>query len=59
MADTITCSECGNEVWSSDDLEAAHEVGEMEVDDDGSIHLFDNRDLLLCKRCKNPLGVGR
>ena len=56
MADTLTCSECGNEVESADDLESNEEIAEIEVESNGSIRLFENRDLFLCKGCKNPLG---
>lgn len=41
-----------------DELEKDHEVAEIEADDDGFNH-YGNRDLFLCKGCKEPLGVGR
>jgi hypothetical protein len=56
MGDTLTCSECGNEVESADDLEAEEEIAELEVESNGSVTLFENHDLFLCKGCKNPLG---
>jgi hypothetical protein len=59
MGDTLTCEECGEEVDSIDDLEEGHEVAEIESDDDGSITLFQNHDLFLCKNCKKPLGMSR
>jgi len=59
MGDSIACPECGAEVDSIEELEAEHEVTELEANDDGSINLFENRDLFLCKDCKKPLGVGR
>ncbi|WP_049906709.1 hypothetical protein [Halorubrum tebenquichense] len=59
MSDTITCPECGEEVDSVEQLEEGHEVPEIEVEDDGSFSLFRNRDLFLCKNCKNPLGMGK
>lgn len=59
MGDTITCPECGAEVDSMEQLEAEHSVDEIEEEEDGSFSLFENRDLFLCKNCKNPLGVSR
>lgn len=58
MGDSVTCPECGAEVESMDELEKDHEVAEIEADDDGFNH-YGNRDLFLCKGCKEPLGVGR
>ncbi|PSQ56002.1 MAG: hypothetical protein BRD23_09880 [Halobacteriales archaeon SW_9_67_25] len=57
MAESLTCPECGAEVASAEQLVAEHEVTEVEVDEDGSLNLFENRDLFLCKDCKNPLGI--
>jgi hypothetical protein len=58
MSDTLTCSECGNEIESTDDLEH-EEVREMEVDeDDSSFSLYESSDLYLCEGCRNPMGVG-
>ena len=59
MGDTLTCPECGAEVDSMDQLEADHEVHEIEAQDDGSFTLYGNRDLFLCKNCKSHLGVSR
>jgi hypothetical protein len=59
MADSLSCPECGNEVESTDELEAGHDVSEIEMEDDGSISVYEKRDLFLCKDCKNPLGVSR
>lgn len=58
MADELTCSECGNEIESTDDLER-EEVNTVEVEDDGSFSLHGNDDLFLCESCKEPMGVGR
>ncbi|MFQ3285551.1 MAG: hypothetical protein ACI9TI_000944 [Natronomonas sp.] len=57
MSDTITCSGCGEEVDSIEQLGESHSVPEIEAEEDGSISLFGNRDLFLCKNCKNPLGM--
>jgi hypothetical protein len=59
MGDTLTCPECGNEAESIEELDAEHEVLEVDVQDDGSISLFENRDLFLCEGCKAPLGFGK
>jgi hypothetical protein len=61
MGDTITCTECGDEVESMAELEESHrhEVPEFDEDEDGGFHLYGNRDLFLCKNCKNPLGIRR
>jgi uncharacterized Zn finger protein (UPF0148 family) len=59
MGDTITCPECGATVDSMEQLEREHEVHEIEAEEDDSFSLFGNRDLFLCKNCKNPLGVSR
>jgi len=59
MGDTLTCPECGEEASSVDELEAEHDVAEVDVDDDGSITLFENHDLFLCEGCKKPLGFSR
>jgi len=56
MEGSLTCSECGNEVESTDDLEVEEGIAEIEVGRDGSVTLFENHDLFLCKGCKNPLG---
>jgi len=31
----------------------------VETSDDGSIHLYENHDLFLCKNCRKPLGISR
>ncbi len=61
MSDTITCPECGDEAETMEELNEAHQhdVPEFEEDEDGGLHLFENKDLFLCKNCKNPLGVRR
>lgn len=59
MADTLTCPECGAEIDSADQLEHEHEVAEVELEDSGSISLYGNRDLYMCKNCKRTLGVSR
>ena len=57
MGDTLTCPECGTDAESMDDLETGHEVAETEPQEDGSLNLYGNKDLYLCKGCKKPLGV--
>jgi hypothetical protein len=43
-----------------DELETHdHDVPEVEESGDGSLKLFENRNLFLCKNCKNPMGVSR
>lgn len=59
MSETLSCPECETEIDSVDDLERGGEVSEIEERDDGSISLFENRDLFLCKNCKKPLGMSR
>ncbi len=59
MGDTLTCPECGKEIESMDHLETAHEVAEVEPEDDGSFTLYENHDLFLCEGCKKPLGVNK
>jgi len=59
MGDTITCPECGEAVDSVEQLEEGHSVPEIAVEDDGSVTLFENNDLFLCKNCKNTLGMRR
>jgi len=59
MGDTLSCPECGEEVDSEEQLEREHDVPEVEIDDDGGVTLFENRDLFLCKNCKKPLGMSR
>jgi hypothetical protein len=59
MTDTLSCPECGTDVDSADDLDTGEEVAEVEVEADGSIDLFEKRDLFLCSDCRNPLGVSR
>ena len=59
MADTLTCSECGNVAESADDLETGEPIPAVETGDDGSIHLYENNDLFLCENCRKPLGVSR
>ncbi|PSP33331.1 hypothetical protein BRC64_03805 [Halobacteriales archaeon QH_10_67_22] len=61
MGETITCPDCGDEVESMEDMEAAHKhaVPEFGVEEDGDFSLHGNKDLFLCNSCKNPLGVRR
>jgi len=59
MSDALTCPECGEAAESAEELDVEHDVPEVEVDDDGSISLFENRDLYLCENCKKPLGMSR
>ena len=59
MSDTIVCPECDDEAESMAELSEAHqhEVPEFDVDEDGGFNLHENKDLFLCKSCKNPLGI--
>lgn len=59
MVDTLSCPECGTTVESADDIEPDREIAEIATNDDGSISLFENRDLFVCTNCKNPLGISR
>lgn len=59
MADTITCSSCGNVAGSAADLEVKTEVPAVETSEDGSINLYENHDLFLCSNCRKPLGISR
>lgn len=59
MSDTLSCPECDEEIESTDQLETGEQVPEIEEDDDGSLTLFQNHDLFLCKNCKKPLGMSR
>lgn len=60
MADDLTCSECGKDIESTNDLET-EEVPVIETDDeDDSFSLYGNQeDLFLCEGCSNPLGFGK
>jgi hypothetical protein len=58
MADKLTCPGCGETVESAEHLEKAHDVPEVQIKD-GEIHLYENRNLFMCKSCKKPLGVGK
>ncbi len=55
---TRTCPECGAEHETIDDFET-ESVQEFEVEEDGSFSLHENKDLFLCKGCREPMGVGR
>ena len=57
MGDSVTCPDCGAEIESTDGLEAGPNVAEIEAGEDGSISVYRNRDLFLCKQCKNVVGV--
>ncbi|MFB6251220.1 MAG: hypothetical protein ABEI27_05970 [Halobellus sp.] len=59
MSDEVTCPECGTSIDSTDELEVREGVPEVEADDDGSLHLYESRDLFLCQDCRKPLGVSR
>lgn len=59
MAESITCPDCGEVAESAADLEIGEPVPEMETTDDGSIHLYENRDRFLCSNCRKTLGVSR
>jgi hypothetical protein len=59
MTDTLSCPECGTDVDSADDLDTGEELTQVEIEADGSIDLFEKRDLFLCSDCRNPLGVSR
>lgn len=61
MGDTTTCPDCGDEAESMEELQKAHkhEVPEFGVEQDGGFSLYGNKDLYLCKNCKNPLGIRR
>ena len=59
MAETVSCPDCGAEFEKIDELEKGGELPEIESGEGGTINLFENRDLFLCKNCKNPLGVSR
>lgn len=59
MGDTLTCSGCGEEIETADDMEVEEDVPELEVNEDRSFNLFGNRDLFLCKNCKKPMGMRR
>lgn len=59
MTDSLSCPECETEIESTDELEEGGEIPEIEQEDDGSISLFENHDLFLCKNCKKPLGMSR
>jgi hypothetical protein len=54
----MTSSECGNGIEPTDGLER-EEVSTVGVEDDGSLSLYGNDDLLFCESCKEPLGVDR
>ena len=54
---SLTCSECGVEHDSVDDLER-ETVQEVEADEDGSISVYGKTDLYLCKGCREAMGVG-
>ena len=57
MADTLHCPECGKDIESMDDLEKGDEIVEIEVEDDGSINLFEHRDTFLCAGCRKVLAT--
>ena len=59
MADTISCSNCGEVAESAADLESEESIPVVETEEDGSIHLYENNNLFLCSNCRKPLGVSR
>jgi hypothetical protein len=59
MSNELTCPECGETAESIDDLEEGGEVTEVEAGERGSLNLYENRDLFLCKNCRKPLGISR
>lgn len=60
MADTLTCPDCEKEIETTDDLEAAEELTEIERDG-GTVSPYQDKtgDLFLCGGCKRPLGFER
>jgi len=58
VSDTITYPECDDEAESIEELEGAHEheVPEFDVQEDGELNLYGNKDPYLRKSCKNPPG---
>lgn len=60
MADTMSCPDCGNEIESTDDLEAGEELTEVATEN-GTVSPYRDRtgDLFLCGGCKRPLGFKR
>ncbi len=59
MADEMSCPECGADVETTDDLEEAGTVEELEPKADGTFEFYGNkRDLFRCADCRKPLGVG-
>lgn len=57
MGDHLSCSECGTEYESTEELEAK-EVDVIEKEDEGSFSLYGSTDLYLCKGCRKAMGVG-
>jgi len=60
MPDTLTCPDCGDDIETTDDLEASEEITEIETEGDSVSPYRDSTgDLFLCAGCKRPLGFER
>jgi len=60
MADELTCPECDETIESTDDIEEAEELTEIETDDTSVSPYKDKTgNMFLCKGCKRPLGFER
>jgi len=60
MPDTLTCPDCGDDIETTDDLEASEEITEIETEGDSvSPYRDETGDLFLCAGCKRPLGFER
>jgi len=60
MASDLTCSSCGTEIDSADDVKR-EELPAIDHDEESdSFSLYgDSENLFLCAGCSKPLGVGR
>lgn len=60
MADELECPECDKTIESTDELEQAEEITEIETDG-GDVNPYrdETGDLFLCSGCKRPLGFKR
>ena len=59
MTESVSCPECGAETDSAAELESGPAVPTVETNDDGTISLYESRDLFLCSNCRATLGVSR
>ena len=59
MTDSVSCPECGTETDAASELESGPAVPAVETNDDGTISLYESRDLFLCSNCRATLGVSR